>query len=58
MAVPQVSVKGKDFFISKIQNHISNGASGIKIPNGDGSTLADNMDSFLSSLSGSKRKKV
>ena len=58
IVVPQVSVKGKDFFISKIQNHISNGASGIKIPNGDGSTLADNMDSFLSSLSGSKRKKV
>ena len=55
---PQVPMKGKEFFISKIQNHISNGTAGIKIPNGDGTSLADNMDSFLSSLSGSKRKKV
>ena len=55
---PQVPMKGKEFFISKIQNHISNGTAGLKIPNGDGTSLADNMDSFLSSLSGSKRKKV
>ena len=58
MPIPPVSMKGKDFFLSKIQSHITNGTSGMKIPNGDGSTLVDNMDSFLSSLSGSNRKKV
>ena len=58
MALPPVSVKGKDFFISKIQSHITNGTSGMKMPNTDGSTLADNMDSFLTSLAGPRRKKV
>ena len=58
MALPPVSVRGKDFFISKIQSHITNGTSGMKMPNTNGSNIADNMDSFLNSLAGSKRKKV
>ena len=58
MSIPPVSLKGKDFIMSKIQSHMANGASGIKVQNGDATSLADNMDSFLSSLAGSKRKKV
>jgi hypothetical protein len=58
MSIPPVSLRGKDFIMSKIQSHMANGASGIKVQNVDPTSLADNMDSFLSSLAGSKRKKV
>ena len=58
MSIPPVSLKGKDFFMSKIQSHMANGASGMRGSNKDASSLANNMDSFLSSLSGSQRKNV
>merc|ERR1712150_117387 len=58
MSIPPVSLKGKDFFMSKIQSHMANGASGMRGSNKEASSLANNMDSFLSSLSGSQRKNV
>lgn len=54
---PKVSIKGKDFFLSKIQNHVVNGTAGMKSSDKQVTSLTQNMDSFFSSLSGSKCSK-
>ena len=59
MSIPPVSLRGKDFIISKIHSRMVNGAVERPLPNKTGTSLGNNMDSFVSSLAGGvKQRKV